>query len=244
MQSTELFAGFKPVLLQQGGAGYAVERWQIPTQHRWFYLGGMTLCLIGVGSLAVVKVGDETLLNIETLSDDIPETIQVITAHTNQLLSDGIGTALSWALLSGKKTARLVYLRTAPVPVKDAIAQLALEKTWFKRFLAAPHNWVVGETRAGKSYLVCKLLIVFFESNPDGVVTICDINYGKPTNTGELSDWLGIPPTYIRSDFAEISAAFAAEVEELERRRQVCKECGYSRKASDRTFPASFIDCR
>jgi len=84
MQSTELVAGFKPVLLHIGGAGYAVERWQIPTQHRWFYLGGMTLCLIGAGSLAVVKVGDETLLNIETLPDDIPETILVITCSDLQ----------------------------------------------------------------------------------------------------------------------------------------------------------------
>ncbi len=222
MQRTEKVGGFRPVRSQDGAAGYAVERWETPTPHRWFYLAGMAGCLAATATLTLVKTGegDCTLLNIETLREDIPDTLEILTIHLNQFMAAGLQVTLSWALLTGKRTGRFLYLRTAPAPVQDAIAQLEADRSWFRKFLKARHNWVTGRTGAGKTFLVLALIVDWLEANPDGIITICDLAYGKPDENGFVNDWLGLPVEYIRMEADEIVATIAAERAEMEERRK------------------------
>ncbi|KAM3114053.1 AAA family ATPase [Phormidesmis sp. 146-33] len=223
MQHVEQVGGFRPVQ-SANGAGYAIERWQVPTSHRWLYLAGMSACLSETGLLTIVRIGDDTLLNIETLREDIPETIQVLCAQANQFIAAGLQLVFSVALLTGKRTAKFVYLRTAPVPVKDAIAQLAVDRTWFGKFLKARHNWVTGRTGSGKTFLTLALIVDWLEENPDGILTICDLAYGKPDENGWINDWLGLPVEYIRMEPDTIAATVEAEREELDDRRHEGQE--------------------
>jgi hypothetical protein len=222
MQRVEKVGGFRPVRSETGTAGYAVERWETPTPHRWFYLAGMAACLTGTGLMTIVRIGegDRTLLNLETFREDMPDTIEVLSAHFNQFLADGLQETFSWLLLSGQRTSKFLYLRTAPAPVQDMIAQLEADRSWFRKFLKARHNWVTGRTGAGKTYLVLALIIDWLTTNPDGVITICDLAYGKPDEDGWINDWLGVPVDYIRMEPDAIAAAVDAEREELESRRK------------------------
>ncbi len=222
MQRIEKVGGFRPVRSQDGAAGYAVERWEIPTTHRWLYLVGMAGCLAATATLTIVRVGEDdlTLLNLETLRDDIPDTLEVLSAHLNQFLATGLQVTFSWALLTGKRTGKFLYLRTAPAPMQDAIAQLEADRSWFRKFLKARHNWVTGRTGAGKTYLVLALIVDWLEQNPDGIITVCDLAYGKPDENGFVNDWLGLPPSYIRMESDEIAAAVETERAEMEERRK------------------------
>lgn len=225
MQRVEKVGGFRPVQAQTGAAGYAIERWETPPTHRWLYLLGMTLCLGATATLTLVPSGegDRTLLNLETLREDIPDTIEVVGLHFNQFLASGLQATFSWMLLSGKRTGKVLYLRTAPAPIQDAIAQLDADRTWFRKFLNARHNWVTGRTGAGKTYLVLALIVDWLEANPDGIITICDLAYGKPDENGFVNDWLGLPVEYIRMESDEIVAAVAAERTEMEDRRKAAQ---------------------
>jgi hypothetical protein len=235
LQRVEQVAGFKPVTLDSG-AGYAIERWQLPVQQRWLYLWGMGLCLVGTGTLTVVKVDeDSTLLNLETLRQDIPDTITVLTAHTQQFLATGIQTAVDWTVLIGGRTAKTIYLRTAPAPLKDAITQMAADRTWFKQFLKARHNWVTGKTGSGKTFLTLALIADWLQDNPDGTITICDLAYGKPDENGFINDWLGLPVDYIRMEPETIAATIQLELEELETRRKQGQEAAKNRKCQSTT---------
>ena len=40
-QHTEQVGGFRPVRSDSGSAGYAIERWQLPSRHRWLFLSSM-----------------------------------------------------------------------------------------------------------------------------------------------------------------------------------------------------------
>lgn len=233
MQRVDKIGGFKPFQTGDGGAGYALEHWIEPPKYRWLYLAGMAACLGATATLTIVRSGEgeRTLLNIETLSEDIPDTIEVLTAHFNQFAATGLQTTFSWVLLTGKKTGRVLYLRTAPAPMQDAIAQLEADRGWFRKFLKARHNWVTGRTGAGKTYLVLALIVDWLEANPDGIITICDLAYGKPDEKGFVNDWLGLPVEYIRMEVDEIAAAVQAERAEMEERR---KEAQTAAKAGKR----------
>lgn len=222
MQRVEKVGGFRPVQGDSGAAGYAIERWEMPTRHRWLYLAGMAGCLAATATLMIVRTGesDRTLLNIETLSEDIPDTIVVVNAHLNQFVASGLQVTLSWALLTGKRTGKFLYLRTAPAPIQDAIAQLEADRTWFRKFLKARHNWVTGRTGAGKTFLVLALIVDWLEVHPDGIITICDLAYGKPDENGFVNDWLGLPVDYVRMESDTIVAAVQAERTEMEARRK------------------------
>lgn len=243
MQRLEKVGGFRPVRAENGSAGYAIERWETPPAHQWLYLAGMAGCLAATAMLTIVKSGegDRTLLNIETLRDDIPDTIEVVGLHLNQFAASGLQTTFSWLLLTGQRTGKTLYLRTAPAPVQDAIAQMDADRNWFRKFLKARHNWVTGRTGAGKTFLVLALIVDWLEQNPDGIITICDLAYGKPDENGFVNDWLGLPVGYIRMEADEIVAAVAAERAEMEERRKEAQTAAREGKRRIKRRPSRLL---
>lgn len=128
------------------------------------------------------------------------------------------------------KQIRVIAIRAFPSPIRSRFEQMEAaqqSQIVFEKFLKAPHNRLAGKTKAGKTFLLLKLLIDWLEANPNGVITICDINYGKPDrDTGEPFYWNGFPVECIRSNPAEILEASRAEVAELRQRVTDCREKG------------------
>lgn len=230
LQQEEIVGGFKPTQMQttngQVVPGYAVERWKVPTRFRVIYLALMAGCLGGVGLLAVVADDEgNTLLDLETLAGDIPDTVLALSHAANQLTAGAIQEGVDWALISGKRTAKFVFLRTAPTPIKDWVKDLERNNTWLSRFYKV-HKMkrIVGRSRGGKTTIALAVYAHCLEaSNGEIDINICDRNYGKPNEEGEINDWLGTPLAYIHDTDEKIEAALDAEFEHLETRIRAYK---------------------
>lgn len=117
------------------------------------------------------------------------------------------------------RQARILLIQSLPERLQKAVIASAGNEV-FRKFIKFPHNRIVGRTGAGKSFLVCHLLVCWIEENPQGILTICDINYGKPDReTGEIFDWLGLPYDCIRDSAIDIFEALLVEIAELNVRR-------------------------
>lgn len=215
-------------------ANYLINRRQFPLPSRemcWLLMGG---CLVGVGAIATGRDNQgQPLIDFQAdrLAEDLADTANICSGVVGGAIATVTAKGLDFALIAGKKTAKTIYLHTAPQKLKDALEELEAERTWFDKFLSAPHNRLAGKTRSGKTILTFKLLIDYLikhEGHCD--LLIADINYGKPDEDGRLNDWLGIPSAYIRTEFEEIERAISQEVEELNRRRRICKEAAQSGK--------------
>jgi hypothetical protein len=114
----------------------------------------------------------------------------------------------------GKATQRkiqTIVVRSLPAPIKlrvdKLLANLQADDAIFDRFLEQPHIWLAGRTNAGKTFLMLALLTYWLQKNQDGVVTICDLSYGKPDRTP-----------------GDIKAAIADEAAEMRAREKFCAE--------------------
>jgi len=134
-----------------------------------------------------------------------------------------------------------IILKHLPEPLNQISEQMDGQEL-FRKFLQFPHNRIVGPTGSGKTFLLCALLVQWLQDNPDGIVTICDINYGKPDRTtGEIFDWLGMPLAAIRYSEAEIFQSLKSEVQTLSTRKELCRLAAISKQPAPKMQPRLFI---
>ncbi|MBD2019275.1 hypothetical protein H6F43_03645 [Leptolyngbya sp. FACHB-36] len=201
---------------------FQMERWHIPRSDRLWYVMGALLCLGTVGTLPFVRLpSGELLVEVDTLADDMLDTIEVLTGYANAAIAHTAQAGSTLALAAGKKTAKVLYLHATPPALKDVIDEAISDQTWLTTFLKAPHNWIIGKTGGGKTILAGKILSytiqVAQESQRPFELTICDKNYGKPNpETGEINDWFGIPSEYVLSDLSKIEQFIREQKEELD----------------------------
>lgn len=134
-----------------------------------------------------------------------------------------------------------VVLKNLPEPLAG-ITQQVDSRELFQKFLKFPHNRIVGPTGSGKTFLLCALLTQWLKDNSDGIITICDINYGKPDRvTGEIFDWLSMPLAAIKYSESEISHALENEVQILTQRKEVCRQAAINKERAPKLQPRLFI---
>ncbi|MGE5659063.1 MAG: ATP-binding protein [Actinomycetota bacterium] len=193
-----------------------------PTPFKGLYGAGAIASLFVAGCHLRTRLNGQVLIDLESLPEDTAETLGVLAKHGVAIASELLRDGISFTMATGTSGAKTLYLLTAPTPVKNWVDDLVQNQSWFPQFLRG-HARVTGETGAGKTFLVLKLLTDWVENNPSTSLTICDLNYGKPNpRTGRLNDWLGIDPGYVHSQVNRIVSAVSSEFEELERRRSLC----------------------
>lgn len=201
---------------------YQMERWHLPRSDRLWYVMGALLCLGTIGALPFVQLADgESLIEIDTLADDTIDTIEVLSGYANAAIAHTAQVSATLAIAGGKKTAQVLYLHATPPALKEIVDEAVGDKTWFSRFLKAPHNWIVGKTGGGKTTLMGKLLAHELEAGQSAKqpleLTICDKNYGKPNpETGEINDWFGMPSEYVLSSLTAIEQFIQQQKDELD----------------------------
>lgn len=218
--------GLKPVNQgqQQGYALYVIEKLSDANQFL-FWTGAA--CLGGVVTMSFIPISkNETLLNLETIDEDLPESLYLFSLHSSRVIAE----ITSWLITSTGKTVKKYSLTFTPPTVKTWLQEAEADASWFSKFMKAPHKRVAGRTRSGKYFIVCQLICEYREKFPDGKLTICDINYGKPGNDRELSDWMGISPEFIFSDKQGIEAAVHAHWTEMMERKTICEKAVRERR--------------
>ncbi|MEP0872418.1 hypothetical protein NDA01_21620 [Trichocoleus desertorum AS-A10] len=232
-----LVAGMQKIQTPQfvpNPSGYGIQVIETPTPHRDLYLAGFMGCTIGAAATLhpKLKINGDRLVNPDTFKADTLELIQLLGEGLNDVSGSAFQGLIKWMTRgSGKQLAKTIYVKCAPPALKDAVEEMVKDKTWFKEFLRR-HVWLVAKTRAGKTVLLLYLLLVFIQEWPDGYFTICDINFKKPNEAGEVNDWFGIDQKqFIRVEYATIKQTIYEEWLDLHQRRQYCMQLPTGQKA-------------
>lgn len=208
---------------------------QIITQNRPVPLAPVYLST----GLALATVGVLSGINTSTRFEDWE-------AATDALLDDVFAAFGGLLSRSSGRVGKLI-LRSLPASLNARLDSLEASSALFERFLNSPHNRLVGRTNAGKTYLLSALLVTWLERYGEtGIVTICDRNFGKPENRdsddgSEAFDWLGLPVDCIRFRDEDISAALDAELDELEKRIEVARNCAIAKQRIPAFQPRLFV---
>ncbi len=213
-----------------------------PNKNRFLFLaiaGG----LVGAAALATLVVDEkgDRLLCHETLIDDIGEANKVLANNLGCALLFVSGKGFRWAF--GKQSvARQITLSVLPVEVRDRIKDLVSKKDWFKDFLSARRHYILcGSTGGGKTMMLNAIIITFLQnaqaSISNGIskdrLAICDLNYGKRDERGNLNTWLDLPRDYIAATVDEIMLSVRSVIAELRDRRQDDIDCATAKANGD-----------
>lgn len=150
--------------------------------------------------------------------------IQHYSEGLNTLFDDLDSILWSWVKQSKPVVKRVVPVHYLPERFQSfAAAQLErmVDDDWVPGFLKRS-KLVCGVTRSGKTTFFLHEIANFFERYPDGHLTICDLNYGKPDEDGNINTWFDLPrDRFVRVCYEEIYDSIKGEWEELERRKKV-----------------------
>ena len=137
------------------------------------------------------------------------------------LIGDGLDE--SWESLttstSSTTEALLTYIPDEYKPRIERIVEAIASDDWFSHMLSQS-KMIVGQSGAGKTPTMLYELYTFIKSsNGKGKVTICDVNYGKPT-MGKPNNWLGLPrKRFIRNTVDGLYEAIEEYWDELQYRK-------------------------
>lgn len=202
-----------------------LERYRIPNPNQKFFIVGAALCLVSAGTLSIVTFDDEgekySVLTSDSLGDDFAETVETLSHNFSFLVGELAKLGAHKAFLTGEKTLNLVYLKLTPPQLRNAIEEKLNDLTWIEQILKKS-IFLVAKTRDGKTTILKFLILKFIEAGK-GTFLICDINYGKPNEEGEINDWMQMPIGFIKSEFDEVFAAIESYQQELEYRRKTYK---------------------
>lgn len=210
----------------QGAIDVLTER--SPNENWGFFLGTSLACLAG-GALVVSR---REFFDPSTLREDVLETLQALTSHSNYLLAGGMQTVVKAALTSPPaKKGKEVVLRVLPPAIVSTAEKLSGNR-WFMEFMgfakgadrgqAWQCNFIVGFPGSGKTTLTNEIICGFIKfTDGNGLLRIFDINYGKPDDNGVVNDWMGLPlGQIVEADFHRIFQGLQASWHELEARRK------------------------
>lgn len=206
-----------------------------PNKNRLLFLsiaGG----LIGAAALATLVVDDkgDRLLCPETLTDDIGDASKVLANNLGCALLFVSGKGFRWAF--GKQSvARQISLSVLPVEIRDRLKESITRKDWFKEYLAERRHYILcGSTGDGKTMLLNAIVIAFLQNaqisaESSGIMkdrlAICDKNYGKRDEKGNLNTWLDLPKSHISQTVDEIMSTVRSVKAELDERVQDDSDC-------------------
>lgn len=164
-----------------------------------------------------------------------------IDSSINEVVLGGIGAIATLKIPQKSKRIAKVALKNLPEPLSHVTKQVNSREV-FQKFLKFPHNRIVGPTGSGKTFLLCALLVQWLQNNPDGIVTIADINYGKPDRTtGEVFDWLGMPLQAVKFNESDIFQTLENEVRVLSERKELCRLAAINKERVPKLQPRLFI---
>jgi len=207
-----------------------ISRIETPNRSKGLYLGAIAGSVIACIALARAKdeKGDH-LIKLSTLSDDIGEATKILA--NNATCSLEFVSLRGIKFLFGKQSvARNIVVKALPVQLVDRLSEAVTQKDWFAQFLAERRHYLIcGSTGDGKSMLLNAIIIEFLKrangnTNADGTskdrLSICDINYGKRDDQGNLNTWMDLDRAFISAKTDEIMATVRSVVDELRIRRQ------------------------
>lgn len=213
-----------------------------PNKNRLLFLS-IAMGLIGAAALATLVVDDkgDRLLCPETLTDDIGDASKVLANNLGCALLFVSGKGFRWAF--GKQSvARQITLSVLPVEIRDRMKELVSKKDWFKDFLSARRHYILcGSTGDGKSMMLNAIIITFLQNAQANIsngiskdrLAICDLNYGKRDEKGNLNTWLDLPREYIAATVDEIMLSVRSVIAELRDRRQDDIDCATAKSKDD-----------
>lgn len=207
-----------------------ISRIETPNRSKGLYLGAIAGSVISCIALARAKdeKGDR-LIKLSTLSDDIGEATKILA--NNATCSLEFVSLRGIKFLFGKQSvARNIAVKIVPMEICDRLSEAVTQKDWFAKFLAERRHYLIcGATGGGKSSLLNAIIIEFLKraegnTTPDGVskdkLLICDINYGKRDDQGNLNTWMDLDRAFISATTDELMATVRSVVDELRIRRQ------------------------
>ena len=218
--------------LRQDTPGIAVNVATIPQQNAPFLFLGALGCIAGVVSLTQLKDDSGNLLiDMETLEQDIPDTVVAVGLHLAAWIGGAFSDLGNWGGDRVTEILRIV-IKSAPPAIKSLSDRLMADDSIFQEFLSAPHNRIAGRTRSGKYFITGKLIVEYFAKYGTAArIAIADINYGKPGDDGELSDWMGLPHEYIATTLEQITELISAEHSEMMARKDLCAKAAAAKRA-------------
>lgn len=207
-----------------------ISRIEKPNRHKGLYLSAIAGSVVAGIALARAKDKDgDRVIKAATLSDDI--------SSTSKLVANNVTCSLEFASLRGAKflfgkqsVARNIAVKVLPVEIRDRLTEAVTQKDWFAQFLAERRHYLIcGSTGDGKSMLLNAIIIEFLKRaegnlNSDGTskdrLSICDINYGKRDDQGNLNTWMDLNRAFISATTDELMETVRSVVDELRIRRQ------------------------
>lgn len=207
-----------------------ISRIEKPNRSKGLFLSAIAGSVVAGIALARAKneKGDR-VINYSTLSDDIGSTSKLLT--NNAVCGLEFVSFRGAKFLFGKQSvARSVVVNIVPMEMLDRLSEAVTQKDWFAQFLAERRHYLIcGSTGDGKSMLLNAIIIEFLKrangnTNVDGTskdrILICDINYGKRDDQGNLNTWMDLDRAFISAKTDEIMATVRTVVDELRIRRQ------------------------
>lgn len=201
-----------------------------PNKNRLLFLsiaGG----LIGAAALATLVVDDkgDRLLCPETLVDDIGEANKVLANNIGCALLFVSGKGFRWAF--GKQSiARQITLSVMPVEIRDRLTEKITDGNWFRQFLAERKHYIIcGGTGDGKTMVLLAIIYDFLKSAQERMgsfglkdkLMICDSNYGKRDENGNLNTWMDLPLSIVKTDVNQIMGGLRSAYDELMERQNL-----------------------
>lgn len=218
--------------LRQDTPGIAVNVATIPQQNAPFLFLGALGCVAGAVSLTQLRDDSGNLLiDLETLDADLPDTTAAVGLHLMSWFGGALADIGNWGGDRVQEILRIV-IKSAPPAIKSLSDRLTADDSVFQEFLAAPHNRIAGRTRSGKYFITGKLIVEYFAKyGASAKIAIADINYGKPGDDGELSDWMGLPHTFIATTLEQISELISGEHSEMMARKDLCAKAAAAKRS-------------
>ena len=174
---------------------------------------------IGTGNPLMTFIGGcEALLvggvakRTKTTFADIGEGFELLTASAASVV-DSVG-------LGGETSVNAV-VRFLPEDFQSKVEEMFsdLQNTDWISGILRRSKILVGGTGAGKTVYEQFEIAKMFEYDPNTKLTICDINYGKPDDKGNLNNWLGLPKKkFIRVNIHDIIQTIHEYAAETRRR--------------------------
>lgn len=138
-------------------------------------------------------------------------------------------------------------LRQLPMGEKIAesyIASQGLKSDWIKEFEVGS-SAVCGRSKDGKTHLMLWRVQRFLQQHPDGILHICDPDYGSAHEGAEPNTWFGLPlDRVIHTNTEKILATIETVAEEVDTRAKIAQKIAAGElDASDRPSTPILLVC-
>jgi hypothetical protein len=187
---------------------------QMTTEFNYFALlnGGLSL-------FAIAYLLEDCYYQPADFGNCTNQLFGMVTDKINNFLADVV------QLIFSKKVRKKIILfadNVLPVDVKSVFDKGLSNEELLD--LTKRSLFIVCRSRGGKTTFLKYYLYTLIRSNQNLQLSICDINYGKPSDEGIINDWMGISADRIHSRDNTIFSAITAYSRELKTRKHECEQ--------------------